>query len=89
MDFAHPSKASGQYHTSSSDLESTRKEKSRPGAAIWRPKQRDRVTPGDNLRGWPRIGTPRELLWAAYASVGAKVNGGDDADDGMLVTDIE
>ena len=33
-----------------------------PSLAIWRPKQIKWVTLGDYLRGWPRIGMPRELL---------------------------
>ena len=32
----------------------------------WRLKQRGWVIPGDNLRGWPRIGMPGELFWASY-----------------------
>ena len=50
-----------------------------PGAAIWRLKQRRLVTPGDNLRGWPRIGMPGELLWAAYAK------GNDDDDEKSMM----
>ena len=48
-----------------------------PGAVIWRLKQRGWVTLGDNLRGWPRIGMPGELLKAACAPARAKGNDND------------
>ena len=35
----------------------------------------------DNLRDWPGIGMPGELLWAVYAPVGAKGNDEEDGDD--------
>ena len=47
-----------------------------PGSAIWRLKQRGLFTPGDNLRDWPRMGMPAELLQLAYAPAGAKGNDG-------------
>ena len=67
MDWTHPLKANDLYHTSSPDLEPTGKEKARPpkkhqGAASWKLKQRGWVTLADNLRDWPRIGVPGELL---------------------------
>ena len=34
------------------------------------------------MKGWPRIGMPGELLWVAYAPVGAL--GNDDDDDDSL-----
>ena len=52
-----------------------------PGAAIWRLTQRGRGTPGENLRGWPRIGMPGEVAQAAYALVWVKGDGDDDDDD--------
>ena len=33
-----------------------------PSTTIWRLKQRGLFIPRDNLRGWPRIGMPGELL---------------------------
>ena len=65
IDWTHPPKANGLYHTSFLELEPTGKQKLRlhketPGAVIWRLKQKGLVTPGDNLRGWPRIGIPGE-----------------------------
>ena len=47
-------------------------------SGMWRLNQRGLAIPGDNVRGWPRIRMPGELLWAAYAPVGAKGNGDDE-----------
>ena len=66
MDWKHPPKASDLYHTPNLDLEPTGKEneaaQETSGAAIWKLKQRGLVIPGDNLRSWPRIWMPGELM---------------------------
>ena len=82
MNWTHALKAKDLYHTSSPELEPTGKEKVRPPKKHLAPRsrgQRGWVTPGDNLRGWPRVGMPGEILLVAYTPEGTK--GSDDVDD--------
>ena len=51
-------------------------------AASWRLKQGGVVTPGDNLRGWPAIGMPGELLYGVGRRGGGGRGGGYDPKEG-------